>query len=127
MKNLLSVLLAALLYIMATPVSQAQAGLVFREKIISLSDLDPSFAPGDTIKVAFVFENKGAKPVTVLGVDSSCTCTVPVYTRHPVAPGQRGEVILVTTYKQLKTSESVYAVVMTDSEQLYHKIKLKWD
>jgi hypothetical protein len=38
----------------------------------------------------FVFTNKGESPLIVNNVRASCGCTVPQWTREPVAPGEKG-------------------------------------
>ena len=40
----------------------------------------------------FVFTNVGDAPLVVNQAVSSCGCTVPSYTKTPVAPGQKGEI-----------------------------------
>jgi len=43
-------------------------------------------------KVDFTFTNKGTKPLVVSEVKSSCGCTIPNWTKEPVAPGQKGTI-----------------------------------
>jgi hypothetical protein len=38
----------------------------------------------------FVFTNKGGAPLILNNVRASCGCTVPQWTREPVAPGEKG-------------------------------------
>jgi len=38
------------------------------------------------------FRNTGKAPLTILQVFSECGCTVPYYSREPVAPGETGEI-----------------------------------
>jgi hypothetical protein len=40
----------------------------------------------------FTFTNKGDKPLIVSNVRASCGCTVPQWTREPVASGEKGSV-----------------------------------
>jgi len=40
----------------------------------------------------FEFTNKGAQPVTIQKVTSSCGCTTSDWTKEPVAPGKKGHV-----------------------------------
>jgi hypothetical protein len=41
---------------------------------------------------AFEFTNTGTEPVVIQGVQPSCGCTTPGWTKEPVAPGQTGTV-----------------------------------
>jgi hypothetical protein len=40
----------------------------------------------------FTFTNKGTEPLLISNVQASCGCTVPDWTREPVAPGQTGTI-----------------------------------
>ena len=40
----------------------------------------------------FNFTNKGKAPIVLNDVKASCGCTVPEWTRTPVAPGQKGKI-----------------------------------
>lgn len=43
-------------------------------------------------KVDFTFTNQGTTPLIITDVKSSCGCTIPSWTKEPVAPGQRGNI-----------------------------------
>ncbi|MCM1504120.1 MAG: DUF1573 domain-containing protein [Muribaculum sp.] len=44
--------------------------------------------PGDSIlNTRFVIYNVGDEPVTIINIFSDCNCTVPTFTRKPIAPG----------------------------------------
>lgn len=43
-------------------------------------------------KCTFTFTNTGDKPLIINQAAASCGCTVPVYTKEPVAPGQQGTI-----------------------------------
>lgn len=40
----------------------------------------------------FSFTNKGKAPIVLNDVKASCGCTVPEWTRTPVAPGEKGSI-----------------------------------
>lgn len=42
--------------------------------------------------VDFVYTNKGASPLVISDVKSTCGCTIPSWTKEPVAPGQKGTI-----------------------------------
>lgn len=48
-------------------------------------------------KTTFTFTNVGDKPLIINQALASCGCTVPKYTKAPVAPGQKGQIEV--TYK----------------------------
>ena len=100
--------------------------LKFEKVKYSLSDLPKKYAEGDSIHVSFKFVNKGLTSIRILGVDSSCTCTIPTYTKSEIEPGGKGEVILTTTFDQLSITRSVFAVVMSNTKERYYKLTLEW-
>ncbi|PKA82079.1 uncharacterized protein DUF1573 [Ulvibacter sp. MAR_2010_11] len=42
----------------------------------------------------FKFTNTGTAPLVIVDAKSSCGCTVPEYTKAPVAPGEKGEMLV---------------------------------
>lgn len=51
-----------------------------------------SIVYGANGKVDFTFTNNGKTPLTISDVKSSCGCTVPTYSKEPVAPGKQGTI-----------------------------------
>lgn len=45
-----------------------------------------------TQKCVFTFTNVGDKPLVINQAVASCGCTVPSYTKTPIAPGEKGEI-----------------------------------
>ena len=43
-------------------------------------------------KVTFSFTNVGNKPLVINQAIASCGCTVPSYTKEPIAPGKKGQI-----------------------------------
>ena len=43
-------------------------------------------------KTTFTFTNVGDKPLIINQAIASCGCTVPSYTKQPIAPGQKGQI-----------------------------------
>lgn len=43
----------------------------------------------------FTFTNTGEEPLVISDAKGSCGCTVPDYPRHPIAPGETGEIKVV--------------------------------
>jgi len=50
---------------------------------------------GTKAKYTFTFINKGNVPVTINNAQASCGCTVPNYSKEPVAPGGQGSVTAI--------------------------------
>tara|TARA_B100000780_G_C20815465_1_gene323964 strand:+ start:67 stop:522 length:456 start_codon:yes stop_codon:yes gene_type:complete len=47
---------------------------------------------GESTEYAFKFTNTGSEPLIITNAKGSCGCTVPVWPREPVAPGESGVV-----------------------------------
>ena len=50
----------------------------------------------DTIIYRFNFTNTGYKPLIIKYVKSSCTCTIPDYSKEEILPGKKGYIKLKT-------------------------------
>ena len=46
------------------------------------------------VEHVFKFKNTGDAPLMIVNAKSSCGCTVPEYTKEPVAPGESGELLV---------------------------------
>jgi hypothetical protein len=47
---------------------------------------------GDIVKHVFRFKNTGNNPLMISKVDVSCGCTVPTFSKEPIAPGGEGQI-----------------------------------
>jgi hypothetical protein len=50
---------------------------------------------GTKAKYTFTFINKGAVPIVIGNAAASCGCTVPNFSKEPVAPGAQGSVTVI--------------------------------
>jgi len=83
------VLLALLLVTLAVGYASAQAKIKFDKTSYDFgkfSEVTP------VQKCTFTFTNVGNAPLIVNQAVASCGCTVPKYTKKPVAPGEKGTV-----------------------------------
>ncbi|GGG31501.1 hypothetical protein GCM10011344_35490 [Dokdonia pacifica] len=49
---------------------------------------------GNPVEHKFTFTNTGKAPLVIVDAKSSCGCTVPEYSKNPVAPGEKGELLV---------------------------------
>ena len=47
---------------------------------------------GEVVSYTFVFTNSGGSDLVIASATGSCGCTVPEYSKNPVAPGSKGEI-----------------------------------
>lgn len=83
------IMLALTLLIAVAATASAQAEIKF-DKLThnfgTFNETDPSQ------KAVFTFTNVGDQPLVINQAVASCGCTVPNYTKQPIAPGQKGQI-----------------------------------
>lgn len=47
---------------------------------------------GEMVSHTFTFKNAGNSPLVIMDAKASCGCTVPQWTKDPVAPGETGQI-----------------------------------
>ena len=57
---------------------------------------------GEKVSHTFAFTNDGDEPLILSNAKGSCGCTVPVWPREPIAPGESGEVTVEFNSKNKK-------------------------
>lgn|SRR5690625_972218 len=62
----------------------------FEEELFDFGEI----VQGTHVEHLFTFTNTGDAPLVITNARSSCGCTVPEYTREPVAPGESGELLV---------------------------------
>src|SRR5690242_20400174 len=50
---------------------------------------------GDKVEQTFKFTNTGTEPLLITNVNVQCGCTTPSWPREPIAPGAKGEIVVV--------------------------------
>lgn len=62
---------------------------------LAFTDLTHDFGTvleGPDATCKFTFVNKGKEPIIIQKAQASCGCTVPTYSKEPIAPGQTGTI-----------------------------------
>jgi hypothetical protein len=77
----------AFVFIIQSVFAQQAKQLVFREETFDFGTVAENKGP---VTHEFVFTNSGTRPVKVLGVQASCGCTTPGWSKDVVAPGKTG-------------------------------------
>ena len=70
---------------------------------------------GEKVSYAFKFKNSGNAPLVISSASASCGCTVPEYTKTPIAPGEEGfiNVTFDSAGKSGMTSKTVTIIANT--------------
>ena len=73
----------------AAPVANTNAPVMtFKETVYDFGTVKQ----GEVINHTFTFTNTGKEPLIIENASASCGCTVPDWTRTPIAPGKTGEI-----------------------------------
>lgn len=83
------IMLALTLLVAMVATASAQAEIKFDKVIHNFGN----FSEATPVqKTTFTFTNVGNKPLIINQAIASCGCTVPTYTKTPIAPGQKGQI-----------------------------------
>ncbi|WP_051203565.1 DUF1573 domain-containing protein [Hugenholtzia roseola] len=66
-----------------------------RKALLSFSENNYNFGEikqGEQVTYTFKYLNKGTLPLVVTNVQTTCGCTVPKWTKEPIAPNEEGEI-----------------------------------
>ena len=79
---------------------------------------------GEIVKTTFVITNNGKSDLVVTDAKATCGCTVPVWPKDPIGPGDKGniEVSFNTSGKPNKQSKSV--TLYTNTEKGTEVVKI---
>ncbi len=69
---------------------------------------------GESVEYAFEFTNTGSEPLIISNAKGSCGCTVPVWPRQPVAPGESGIVDVKFNSKGKKGKQNKKVTLTTN-------------
>ena len=64
--------------------------ITFEESQFDFGTIDQ----GTNVEHVFKFKNTGEAPLMIVNAKSSCGCTIPEYTKEPVAPGADGQLLV---------------------------------
>lgn len=79
---------------------------------------------GTNVEHTFTFKNTGNAPLVITNATSSCGCTVPTWTKEPIAPGETGEMLVKFNGSgQNQVTKTVNITANTESGKEQLKIK----
>ena len=87
--NMKRIILALTMLVAITASASAQAEIKFEKLVHNFGTFEES---NPVQKATFTFTNVGDKPLIINQAIASCGCTVPTYTKKPIAPGQKGQI-----------------------------------
>lgn len=73
-----------------TTTSSSAAKITFEESSYEFGDI----YQGDRVEHVFKYTNAGTEPLILSNVKTTCGCTVPSFSREPLAPGASDEILV---------------------------------
>lgn len=108
----------------ATAEANAETGkypvMTFEESEYDFGTIDQ----GTPMEHLFVFTNTGDAPLVISDAKGSCGCTVPTFTKDPVAPGAKGE-MLVKFNGSGQNQRTITVTVTTNTKAGTEKVNIK--
>ena len=83
------IILALTMLVAMVTSASAQAEIKFEKVVHNFGTFEET---SPVQKATFTFTNVGNKPLVINQAIASCGCTVPSYTKQPIAPGQKGQI-----------------------------------
>lgn len=80
---------------------------------------------GEKVTYDFDFTNEGKTPLIISNATGSCGCTVPEYTKDPIAPGASGVIKVLFNSDGKKGHQRKSVTVMTNSQKGVHVLNIE--
>ena len=115
------IILALTMLVAMVTSASAQAEIKFEKVVHNFGTFEET---SPVQKATFTFTNVGNKPLVINQAIASCGCTVPSYTKQPIAPGQKGQISVTYNGKGMfpghfKKSITVRSNAKTELTRLY--------
>ncbi|MFC5046634.1 DUF1573 domain-containing protein [Aquimarina hainanensis] len=80
---------------------------------------------GDVVDHTFKFTNTGKAPLVIVNAKGSCGCTVPSYSKDPIAPGETGELLVKFNSNGKPNQQNKQVTITANTEAGKEIIKIK--
>lgn len=70
---------------------------------------------GEIVKHTYTFKNTGQGQLVIQNATASCGCTVPKFSRNPIPPGSKGEIIVEFNSENRSGSQSKTITVLANT------------
>ena len=80
---------------------------------------------GESVSFDFKFRNSGKSDLLISDVSTSCGCTVPIYTKEPIRPGQQGTIKVTFSSAGKRGFQSKNIVVVANTQPNTTTLRIK--
>jgi len=82
---------------------------------------------GTVVEHEYKFTNTGNAPLIVVNAKGSCGCTVPKWPKDPIAPGEKGEILVEFNSKNKKNKQSKRVTITANTNPTQSFLTIKGD
>lgn len=82
---------------------------------------------GEVVNHTFEFTNTGSTPLIIENASATCGCTVPDWTREPVAPGEKGQIAVQFNTAGKMGQQNPTVTVRANTQPDIVKVSMKGD
>ncbi|MEJ8757636.1 DUF1573 domain-containing protein [Pontibacter sp. H259] len=105
----------------ATPANPNGPVMSFKETVYDFGTVKQ----GEVINHTFTFTNTGKEPLVIENASASCGCTVPEWTKTPIAPGKTGEIKVQFNSTGKYGQQSPMVTIRANTEPNITQVSLK--
>lgn len=80
---------------------------------------------GDVVEHTFTFTNNGKAPLVITAARGTCGCTVPTWTKDPVAPGESGEMLVKFNSRGKRNQQNKSVNITANTESGKETLQIK--
>ncbi len=100
----------------------------FAQSQLKFTDTKKSFGfvkKGEVVKLEFEFSNEGNQPLIITEAKVECSCTTVEFPKQPVAPSQKGKVIVSFDTKSVYDRQDRIVEIISNAKNSNQKIRFK--
>jgi hypothetical protein len=101
---------------------------IFEGAIIAFEKTEHEFgtiSEGEKAEYSFKFTNTGKKQLLITSAAASCGCTVPTYSKEPIAPGASGMIKVIFDSKYRLDRFEKYVTVLSNTSPAETKLYIR--
>lgn len=80
---------------------------------------------GEIVEQTFTFTNNGKAPLVITNARGTCGCTVPSFTKEPVAPGESGEMLVKFNSRGKRNQQNKSVNITANTESGKERLQIK--
>ncbi|ALM21549.1 hypothetical protein JCM19294_1794 [Nonlabens tegetincola] len=80
---------------------------------------------GTVVEHEYTFKNTGTAPLVVISAKGSCGCTVPTWSKEPIAPGEEGSMLVKFNTNGKPNNQTKTVTIKANTESGTESIRIK--